>query len=149
MRKLSSIPLSRKLPVIIAGIGLSAAIAVSALSYFDFRATMLTSAKANFKVLADERGLAVESWLAEVRRNMLSYARTPMVVDTLPALSSSFGMMGTADDLQASYIANNPNPVGQKSLLDRAPEVVPYNFQHGVLHPFFRNVVSSAGYSDV
>lgn len=149
MRKLSSIPLSRKLPVIIAGIGLSAAIAVSALSYFDFRDTMLRSAKANFEVLADERGLAVESWLAEVRRNMLSYARTPMVVDTLPALSSSFGMMGTADDLQASYIANNPNPVGQKSLLDRAPEVVPYNFQHGVLHPFFRNVVSSAGYSDV
>ena len=149
MRNLSSIPLSRKLPVIIAGIGLSACIAVSALSYFDFRDTMLTSAKANFHVLADERGLAVESWLAEVRRNMLSYARMPMIVDTLPALSSSFGMTDTAANLQASYIANNPNPVGQKSLLDRAPEMVPYNFQHGVLHPFFRNVVSSAGYSDV
>ena len=74
---------------------------------------------------------------------MLSYARMPMIVDTLPALSSSFGMTDTAANLQASYIANNPNPVGQKSLLDRAPEMVPYNFQHGVLHPFFRNVVSS------
>lgn len=149
MRNLSSIPLSRKLPVIIAGIGLAASVVVSVLSFFEFRDTMLTSAKTNFEVLADERGLAIENWFQEVERNLRSYARTPNVVDALQALSSSFGMMDNTGDLQTAYIANNPNPVGQKALLDRASELIPYNFHHGVLHPFFRNVVSSMDYTDV
>lgn len=100
MRNLSSIPLSRKLPVIIAGIGLAASVVVSVLSFFEFRDTMLTSAKTNFEVLADERGLAIENWFQEVERNLRSYARTPNVVDALQALSSSYGMMDNKGDLQ-------------------------------------------------
>ncbi|WP_019956409.1 methyl-accepting chemotaxis protein [Yoonia vestfoldensis] len=149
MRNLSSVPLSRKLPVVIACISLAASLTVAVLGYLDFRDSTLHEAKRNFHVLTDERGLALENWLDEVEKEVISYVRMPSVINATQALSSSFTLMTTAADLQAAYTTNNPNPVGQKGLLDQAPEPVPYNFQHGAFHPFFRNLVDAGRYYDV
>ncbi|WP_322889065.1 MULTISPECIES: methyl-accepting chemotaxis protein [unclassified Yoonia] len=149
MPSLSSVPLSRKLPVIIGGISLAAAVTVAGLSYLDFRDSMVKEAQHHFDVLAEERGIALENWVAEVENNVLAYARMPSVINATQALSSSFALLDDSTDLQAAYITNNPNPVGQKGLLDQAPEAIPYNFQHGAFHPFFRNLVNDSDYRDV
>lgn len=41
--------------------------------------------------------------------------------------------------LQLDYIRNNPNPLGQKQLLDRAKAETAYNSAHAKLHSLFRN----------
>ncbi len=51
--------------------------------------------------------------------------------------------------LQAFYIANNPNAVGEKLNLDRSPEACDYNRLHAVYHPRIRDFLNSFGYYDI
>ena len=51
--------------------------------------------------------------------------------------------------LQSFYIANNPNPVGEKLKLDRAPQDIEYNKIHAVYHPTIRTYLESFGYYDI
>jgi methyl-accepting chemotaxis protein len=149
MRNLRSVALSRKLPVIIAGISLLASLTVAVLGYLDFRRSTLHEVKRHFNVLTATRGAELESWFQELEKDMRAYVRMPSVVNATQALSSSFALLPEGGDLQMAYIANNPNPMGQKGLLDQAPEAIPYNFQHGAFHPFFRELLQNGGYYDV
>lgn len=149
MRILNSVPFSRKLPVIIAGISLAASMTVAVLGYLDFRAVTLKEAERNFDVLVNERVVGLMTWFQETEDRTVAYVQMPSVINATLALSSSFALVADPADLRRAYIDANPNPVGQKGLLDQAPETIPYNFQHGAFHPFFRNLVESAGYSDV
>ncbi|MEM6854391.1 MAG: methyl-accepting chemotaxis protein [Planctomycetota bacterium] len=51
--------------------------------------------------------------------------------------------------LQSWYIANNPNPVGEKLNLDRHDATVQYNMHHGKYHPQIRRFLDSFGYYDI
>jgi methyl-accepting chemotaxis protein len=51
--------------------------------------------------------------------------------------------------LQYAYISANPNPLGSKYLLDRAPDRSRYSELHGRLHPIFRNYLQKFGYYDI
>ena len=51
--------------------------------------------------------------------------------------------------LQAMYIADNPNPVGQKERLDRAPAQCDYARLHAHYHPRIREFLESFGYYDI
>ena len=51
--------------------------------------------------------------------------------------------------LQSFYIANNPNPVGEKLKLDRASQDIDYNKLHAVYHPVIRRYLESYGYYDI
>lgn len=51
--------------------------------------------------------------------------------------------------LQAMYIANNPNDVGDKLSLDRASDECLYNELHAVYHPRIRDFLESFGFYDI
>ena len=51
--------------------------------------------------------------------------------------------------LQAMYIGNNPNPVGEKLRLERASEDCQYNELHAVFHPRIRDYLNSFGFYDI
>jgi len=51
--------------------------------------------------------------------------------------------------LQAMYIANNPNPVGEKLRLDAAKEDCDYNKLHAIYHPRIRDFLESFEYYDI
>ena len=51
--------------------------------------------------------------------------------------------------LQGTYIANNPNPVGKKYLLDNSNDGTRYASYHTVWHPVFRTVVEKFGFQDL
>ncbi len=51
--------------------------------------------------------------------------------------------------LQAMYISNNPNPVGEKLTLDAAPQECDYNRLHAVYHPRIRDFLESFEYYDI
>ncbi|HEY9705768.1 MAG TPA: HAMP domain-containing protein, partial [Allocoleopsis sp.] len=51
--------------------------------------------------------------------------------------------------LQYQYIANNPNPLEKKNLLDTSGDPSDYNKIHSKYHPIFRNIYQKFGYYDI
>jgi class 3 adenylate cyclase len=51
--------------------------------------------------------------------------------------------------LQNQYIAANPNPVGEKKRLERAPDSSAYSAVHAMYHPMFRQFVEKFNYYDM
>ena len=51
--------------------------------------------------------------------------------------------------LQYLYIAANPNPVGEKVLLDDAGDGSPYSEVHATVHPILRDLVREFGFYDL
>lgn len=51
--------------------------------------------------------------------------------------------------LQYEYIADNPNPVGEKQKLDDAEDGSNYSKLHARYHPIFRDIVKEFGYYDL
>jgi len=67
-----------------------------------------------------------------------------------PAVSE---LMSKLDDdsiaLQFSYVAANPNPLGQKDNLDKASDGTSYSRLHGQVHPVIRDYLRRFGYYDI
>lgn len=69
------------------------------------------------------------------------------------------GEAGTADSylpsspegrrLQQLYLADNPNPVGSKHILDAADDGSAYSETHAAYHPVFRDFLERFGYYDI
>lgn len=51
--------------------------------------------------------------------------------------------------LQQAYIGQNPNPLGNKHLLDKASDSTVYSEVHQVYHPNYRDFLESFGYYDI
>ena len=149
MRKLNAIPFSLKLPVIIAGLCLLSSLTVAVLGYADSRRSMVTQAQHSFDILIDERAQALENLFATLEIDLRNLVASPATLSAAQALGSSFHLMTDPASLQAAYGANNPNPVGQRHLLDQAAEALPYNFQHGAFHPGLRQTLETTGFDDI
>jgi class 3 adenylate cyclase len=66
-----------------------------------------------------------------------------------PVLESYLPQSNPSRYLQYQYIANNPNPVGKKHLLDMAKDSSAYSRVHGRYHPIFRKIIEKFGYYDM
>jgi class 3 adenylate cyclase len=66
-----------------------------------------------------------------------------------PILQSYLLKPPASQYLQFQYIAANPNPVGKKQLLNRAPDNSAYSKVHATYHPIFRNIIERFGYYDM
>ncbi|UIP27532.1 methyl-accepting chemotaxis protein [Photobacterium sp. TLY01] len=53
-----------------------------------------------------------------------------------------------AISLQASYLVNNPHPLGEKQRLDQGGDSA-YDQAHATYHPFFRELIEKSGYYDL
>ncbi|MGJ8590056.1 MAG: methyl-accepting chemotaxis protein [Yoonia sp.] len=145
----SSIALSRKLPSIIAALCVAASVSIAVVGYLDFRQNVFQDARKNFGILTESRGDAVVTLFDNLGRAVASYANDPTFIGALTSFSSSYNLMIDSEGLRAAYITNNPNPPGERALLDQPPETVPYHFQHGRFHPYFRDVMVTGGYYDL
>ena len=77
----------------------------------------------------------------------------------MPRLSQNLSRKAIAADylpqglpsriLQYSYIAENPNPTGQKHLLDAPSDGSTYSQVHQRYHPIIRNFLERFGYYDI
>lgn len=79
----------------------------------------------------------------------------------LPLLTSNSGSRMTSGSdyvaklsdvgvlLQLDYIAENPEPIGSKHLLDGVDRYRGYGKQHTLYHPFFRDYLTRFGYYDI
>ncbi|MEM1068673.1 MAG: methyl-accepting chemotaxis protein [Planctomycetota bacterium] len=65
------------------------------------------------------------------------------------ALSRLAQLDGPSVALQNSYISKNPNPLGNKHLLDSAEDETVYDRLHAKYHPSIRGFLDSFGYYDI
>ncbi len=145
----SAIPVSRKLPAVIVGLCLCASFSIAIVSYSDFRANILEEARRDLRLTADNRSAALQTWSETVEDSVRGLAQDPTLTAALNSFTTSFNLMIDRRGLQAAYITDNPHAVDQRELLDQAPESVPYHFQHGQFHPYFRKVKDTDGYYDL
>lgn len=151
MMTLNNIPISKKLPIAFAILSFAVALQVSWMGYRDFRSSLISQSQTVLNVLTTERANAVENWFDTLNSQMLTFATTPTVAQAMHGFSSTFGLLmdDHVTDLQNAYIRDNPNPHGNKDLLDRADGPLPYNFQHADYHPVFRDMKDRFGLYDL
>lgn len=145
----NAIPISRKLPAIIVVLCLLASLCIAVVSYVDFKRNILQQAQSNFGQLTESRSNALMTWLEVVESNVISLGTDPTVVSAVTMFNTSYSLMIDSAGLQEAYITNNPNPIGQKDQLNQAPQAIPYHFQHGQFHPYFRQIKGAEGYYDL
>jgi PAS domain S-box-containing protein len=91
----------------------------------------------------------------EQREAVLSYYETefiPLLGITTGAQLEPADYLPTDEGdlfLQYLYIASNPNPVGEKVLLDDAGDGSPYSDVHAIVHPVLRDFVREFGFYDL
>ncbi|MBT7098166.1 cache domain-containing protein, partial [Candidatus Poribacteria bacterium] len=76
----------------------------------------------------------------------------PRIADTrqgVPIVEAYLPKAPESRRLQHAYIATNPNPSGQKHLLDDAGDGSAYSAAHARIHPLLRNIVDRFGYHDL
>lgn len=149
MAFLSAIPISRKLPAIVALLCICASLSIAVVGYLDFQRNIISEAQRNFRVLTESRGDALETWFDNLGSDVASLGRDPTVSAAVGSFGSSYNLMIDNAGLQDAYITENPNPVGEKDKFMQAPEAIPYHFQHGRFHPYFRQINDSQGYYDM
>jgi class 3 adenylate cyclase len=69
--------------------------------------------------------------------------------DSKPLVESYLPKSNTSRYLQYYYIAENPNPLGEKKKLDRAKDNSKYSQDHDRFHPFFLGFIEKFGYYDL
>ena len=87
-----------------------------------------------------------------VRSDLLGCVQNPATVEAVLALQAAWDAIGATNQttvLQAAYITDNPNPVGSKDELSRAPGALQYHAVHERYHDMFRMLVRSKGYYDL
>lgn len=148
---INDIKFTKKLPAAFVILTLVMALAMSWMGYRDFRSSLIDQTVKKLDILVKERASAIESWFERLDSQVKSYSDDPTVIQAIQGFGSTFGLLmeDPVAELQAAYITDNPNPVGEKDLYDRAPESIPYHFQHETFHPFFRTIKDYLNLYDV
>ncbi len=109
----------------------------------------------HFRDFRDGQAITPED-LEESRRRLEHYYREDFANeyrsqnDASPGIDQWLGMLD--DDsiaFQDAYISANPNPLGSKDALDRAPGPAEYGDLHGLVHPPIRTYLQKFGYYDI
>jgi len=94
---------------------------------------------------------ALESYLTALTEDLSIVASNPNTADAIEQFGNSWKLIkgNQTEILQKSYIADNPNPLGEKDKLDFSPENKVYDFVHKKFHPWFRELQQARHYYDV
>lgn len=149
MRFLSSLPIARKLPVLIVTLCLTASLSIAVVGYLDFVRNIRQDTQDSFALITESRAVALAEWGARLENDVAALGRDPTVVAAASGFGSAFGLMVDSAGLQEAYVTKNPNSPDARDQFDQAPDAIPYHFQHGRFHPHFRQLANAQGYGDL
>ena len=148
MRQISRI--SRKLPLVIVGSAMAVGIGIGAASYMTTSSSKTEMAEAHIATSAESARDEFVTYLQTIERDLRSVATNPLTAQAISGLSRAWNVIDNPTGvLQAAYIDDNPNPMGEKHLLDRAESGQIYDSVHANFHPWFRRLQQNNGYYDV
>ncbi len=151
IRLLGQMAIARKLPLMIVGAAAIVGICVGISAYLSAAASLEREAKQRLNALLENHKASLETYLTSIEQDLRIVASS---------ITTRWALMGFSDGwsefdgrpteaLQQLYITDNPNPAGQKHLLDVADDDSTYSDAHALYHPWFRQVLNERGYYDI
>jgi len=147
--------IAHKLPLMLVGSAMLVAGGVGVVSYFIGSDTVGQLTRNQIQTIAETRAKSFENYLAGIEEDLVITASGKVARAGLVDLSADWSLMAGAGDpsaaLQQAYITDNPNPAGQRHLLDSASGMATdaYNRTHAELHPELRHRLEQSGYYDI
>jgi len=142
--------LSRKIPSMIAGVGIITATIVGFISYLNSERSLTAAIESKLLSLVASRKSEFDSYLQRIEGDLSVLAQSPMVVKAVREFTQAYYAL--PDEplplLQSLYVFNDL-PLGEKHLLDRAEAPDYYHSLHERYHPWFRTLLEDRGYYDI
>ncbi|MBL4539648.1 MAG: PilZ domain-containing protein [Oceanicaulis sp.] len=149
----SDLKLSIKLPALIVGFALLGMAAVAVASTMTASQTVAHLSEDRLMAVANARANELERYFIRIKSDLHSVAVDPGLAEAIDAFDTAFSELaaqGSATDtLKDAYIRNNPNPLGEKHLLDAAATGTAYDAAHARYHPWMRTHLEESGYYDI
>ena len=142
--------LSFRLPAIISGCSVFAAVFVGALAYWFSVSNIEKQADERLTALASARAAGLKNYLEGIGMDLTVTAANPFVGEALADFETAWKTIdgNPAKVLQKAYIHDNPHPLGEKDALLSAGNT-PYDVAHERYHAWFRKVLKTRGYYDI
>lgn len=143
--------ISKKLPVFISSLSVLATLVVGGIAFWQAGTALEAQAERMLEAVQEARNAELTSYLAAIEGDLRALSAAQEVIAGVTGFSQAIEALGSGatQKLQRLYIADNPNPVGQKHLLDAAGDGSRYSEIHRAAHPWFREVVQARGYYDL
>ena len=113
--------------------------------------TLRTEAFSKLSAIRTIKHTQIKQYLESINDEVNLLAENHMMIDALEQFEAGWSELGTGvtGELQRMYITENPNPTGNKHLLNAHGTDNTYNKVHAKYHPWLRNVMETGGYYDV
>ena len=143
--------LAWKMPIQIAVPTVLIVLAVSMASYWQATRALEERREQAFTYVLDGRINALKDWLARIETDILILSESRSVQEGIPALRQGWDVLSDTPgaDLRQLYIADNPNPTGEKDLLNDAGDGSLWSQEHVRFHEVFRRYQFARGYYDL
>ncbi len=152
--------IAQKLPLAMVVSALLVSAGVGTASYLIGSSTVEQMSIRQLQTVASERAQEFRTYLATIEADLVGTASTDFALGAARDMAVAWGSMAIAKPpldavatLRGNYIDFNPNPAGERQVLDTpAGEGVvktSYEFQHPKLHPVFRTQLERRGYEDL
>ena len=143
--------ISRKLPLSFIFVALLTGVIVGAVSYMKAASSLRHEVEKEYIGFAASRASTMKFYLESITQDLGSMVVNP---GTKAALNEFMAAWAKIEGdrkalLQAAYITDNPNPLGEKHKLDAAPGDTDYDKVHARHHPWIRKFLEARGYYDI
>ncbi|NQU55888.1 MAG: HAMP domain-containing protein, partial [Rhodospirillales bacterium] len=143
--------IAAKLPIVIVLLAVIAAAVTGVIAYTRAESALEKEAFAKIDAAHDGRISELTNYLDAIKADVMVIAENHMGIDALEEIEVAWRELGNdpKGQLQKLYIDDNPNPAGNKHLLDVAPDGSAYSKAHAKYHPWFRELMLAKGYYDI
>lgn len=140
-----------KIPLAIVGFALLVGTGVGAASYLSAARETQALTEDRLVSVAKIRQTEVVDYFESIATNLQLVADLPYTAQAVSDFKVAWSEMNgnQTDVLKATYIRDNPNPLGEKHKLLKGPSETGYDAIHGNYHPWFRNLLERQGYYDI
>lgn len=143
--------IATKYPVIIVALSLFAAAVTGIVAYTKTASEMRLAAENKLTALREARTTGLSQYLNAIRQDLRLLATNPSSRVALVEFIQAWHQVAppATTTLQRLYIVDNPHPLGEKDMLDQAPDGSEYSAVHRRYHPWFRGYLNERGYYDL
>lgn len=140
-----------KLPLAFVGFSVASILSIVLVSAMLSRTAQLDAADAAFEVAVANRAAQITQWLETAQATLRTTSQGKQVIDALYSMSSAFNDIqpNAKEVLQKAYITDNPNPAGQRQVLQRAEGDEFYHAEHAKFHRTFVSILQEYHFYDI
>ena len=137
----AQLKLAFKLPAMVVAVALVTGASLALAGYFTSNAIVTSQAEQRLSAAAANARSMLEAYLNEVAEDLTLFAGRAEIAADIDLFSGAMRSLAGQGDptelLQDAYITQNPNPAGQKLLLDTSDKLPVYDLHHRALHADF------------